>query len=51
MFEGRLPAALAGPRAAGSSRRGEGHEVWEFEGERYTQVGDERAWPAAGPRR
>ncbi len=38
MFEGRLPAALEerAPRIVETSR---GHEVWEFEGRRYTQVG------------
>src|ERR1700731_4331326 len=38
MFEGRVPTALAdrGPRIVETA---EGHQVWEFEGERYTQVG------------
>lgn len=38
MFEGRLPARLASfaPRLV---EDGEGHQVWEFEGARYTQVG------------
>src|SRR5262252_6716168 len=37
-FEGRLPAALQAraPRIVETSK---GHEVWEFEGRRYTQVG------------
>jgi predicted TIM-barrel fold metal-dependent hydrolase len=37
-FEGRLPAALQAraPRIVETSR---GHQVWEFEGERYSQVG------------
>jgi len=37
-FEGRLPAHLAGsaPRIVETKR---GHQVWEFEGNRYTQVG------------
>jgi predicted TIM-barrel fold metal-dependent hydrolase len=37
-FEHRLPAALAdrGPRIVETP---EGHQVWEFEGQRYTQVG------------
>ena len=37
-FEGRVPAALAdgAPRIVETP---EGHQVWEFEGERYTQVG------------
>src|SRR6476619_1131223 len=37
-FEGRLPAALQerAPRIVETPR---GHQVWEFEGERYTQVG------------
>jgi predicted TIM-barrel fold metal-dependent hydrolase len=37
-FEGRLPAALQAraPRIIETSK---GHEVWEFEGRRYTQVG------------
>ena len=38
MFEGRLPAALA-DRAPRIVETPEGHQVWEFEGERYTQVG------------
>jgi predicted TIM-barrel fold metal-dependent hydrolase len=38
MFEGRLPAALQerAPRVVVDER---GHEVWEFEGERHFQVG------------
>jgi predicted TIM-barrel fold metal-dependent hydrolase len=38
MFEGRLPARFAGlaPRVVENSR---GHQLWEFDGERYTQVG------------
>jgi len=38
MFEGRLPAGLQAnaPRIVETP---EGHQVWEFEGERYTQVG------------
>jgi predicted TIM-barrel fold metal-dependent hydrolase len=38
MFEGRLPAALQerAPRIVETSK---GHQVWEFEGQRYTQVG------------
>lgn len=38
MFEGRLPAALQGraPKVVTNER---GHEVWEFEGQRFTQVG------------
>jgi len=37
-FEGRVPAHLAqrAPRIVETPR---GHQVWEFEGERYTQVG------------
>jgi predicted TIM-barrel fold metal-dependent hydrolase len=37
-FEGRLPQRLqpAAPRIVETQ---EGHQVWEFEGERYTQVG------------
>src|SRR5919204_2966320 len=37
-FEGRLPAALQerAPRIVETSK---GHEVWEFEGRRYSQVG------------
>jgi predicted TIM-barrel fold metal-dependent hydrolase len=37
-FEGRLPAALQdrAPRIVETPR---GHQVWEFEGQRYTQVG------------
>jgi predicted TIM-barrel fold metal-dependent hydrolase len=37
-FEGRLPAALQAraPRIVETSK---GHQVWEFEGRRYTQVG------------
>jgi predicted TIM-barrel fold metal-dependent hydrolase len=37
-FEGRLPARLA-DRAPRIVETPEGHHVWEFEGERYTQVG------------
>ena len=37
-FEGRLPAALQG-RAPRIVETPKGHQVWEFEGERYTQVG------------
>ncbi len=37
-FEGRLPARLA-ERAPRIVETPEGHQVWEFEGERYTQVG------------
>jgi predicted TIM-barrel fold metal-dependent hydrolase len=37
-FEGRLPASLA-PRAPRIVETDLGHQVWEFEGERYTQVG------------
>ncbi len=37
-FEGRVPAALA-DRAPRIVETPEGHQVWEFEGERYTQVG------------
>lgn len=38
MFEGRLPAALAGsaPRIVETSR---GYQVWEFEGRKYSQIG------------
>jgi predicted TIM-barrel fold metal-dependent hydrolase len=38
MFEGRLPSRLQerAPKVVVTRR---GHEVWEFEGERYTQVG------------
>ena len=38
MFEGRLPAHLQdrAPRIVETPR---GHEVWEFDGDRYTQVG------------
>ena len=38
MFEGRLPARLQdrAPRIVETPR---GHEVWEFDGDRYTQVG------------
>src|SRR5271156_3992752 len=38
MFEGRIPAAMA-DRAPRIVETPEGHQVWEFEGERYTQVG------------
>ena len=37
-FEGRLPAALR-DRAPRIVETPQGHQVWEFEGERYTQVG------------
>src|SRR5271157_1033566 len=37
-FEGRLPAALQ-DRAPRIVETELGHQVWEFEGERYTQVG------------
>ena len=37
-FEGRLPAALQ-ERAPRIVETAAGHQVWEFEGERYTQVG------------
>jgi predicted TIM-barrel fold metal-dependent hydrolase len=37
-FEGRLPATLA-DRAPRIVETAQGHEVWEFEGERFTQVG------------
>lgn len=38
MFEGRLPSALQdrAPKVVVSDR---GHEVWEFEGQQFTQVG------------
>jgi predicted TIM-barrel fold metal-dependent hydrolase len=38
MFEGRLPARLAdaAPRVVETTR---GHQLWEFDGQRYTQVG------------
>jgi predicted TIM-barrel fold metal-dependent hydrolase len=38
MFEGRLPARFAdlAPRIVENSK---GHQVWEFDGKRYTQVG------------
>jgi predicted TIM-barrel fold metal-dependent hydrolase len=38
MFEGRLPSRFAdrAPRVVETER---GHQVWEFDGERYTQVG------------
>ncbi|HUE07973.1 MAG TPA: amidohydrolase family protein [Acidimicrobiales bacterium] len=38
MFEGRLPAAVQA-RAPRIVETPQGHQVWEFEGERYTQVG------------
>ncbi|HUA95238.1 MAG TPA: amidohydrolase family protein [Acidimicrobiales bacterium] len=38
MFEERLPARLA-DRAPRVVETAEGHQVWEFDGERYTQVG------------
>jgi predicted TIM-barrel fold metal-dependent hydrolase len=37
-FEGRLPAAVQ-DRAPRIVETPEGHQVWEFEGKRYTQVG------------
>jgi predicted TIM-barrel fold metal-dependent hydrolase len=37
-FEGRLPTGLA-DRAPHIIETPQGHQVWEFEGERYTQVG------------
>ncbi len=37
-FEGRLPTALQ-DRAPRIVETRKGHQVWEFEGERYTQVG------------
>ena len=37
-FEGRLPAKLQS-RAPKIVETRKGHEVWEFEGQRYTQVG------------
>jgi predicted TIM-barrel fold metal-dependent hydrolase len=37
-FEGRLPSALQ-ERAPRIVETRKGHQVWEFEGERYTQVG------------
>jgi predicted TIM-barrel fold metal-dependent hydrolase len=38
MFEGRLPAAFQ-PRAPKVIVNERGHEVWEFEGQQFTQVG------------
>ncbi|MBV9663518.1 MAG: amidohydrolase family protein, partial [Actinobacteria bacterium] len=38
MFEGRLPAKLQ-PLAPKVVETAQGHEVWEFDGERYSQVG------------
>jgi predicted TIM-barrel fold metal-dependent hydrolase len=38
MFEGRLPVALA-DRAPRIVETPQGHQVWEFEGQHYTQVG------------
>jgi predicted TIM-barrel fold metal-dependent hydrolase len=38
MFEGRLPASLQ-DRAPRIVETSEGHEVWEFDGDRFTQVG------------
>jgi predicted TIM-barrel fold metal-dependent hydrolase len=38
LFEGRLPAALQ-DRAPHIIETSRGHQVWEFEGQRYTQVG------------
>ena len=37
-FEGRLPSSLQ-PRAPRIVETRRGHQVWEFEGARYTQVG------------
>ena len=37
-FQGRLPAALQA-RAPRITETSKGHQVWEFEGERYSQVG------------
>jgi predicted TIM-barrel fold metal-dependent hydrolase len=37
-FEGRLPARLQ-PHAPTIIKTDQGHEVWEFEGQRFTQVG------------
>jgi len=41
VFEGRLPASLQAraPRIIETSKR---HHVWEFEGQRSTQVGKKR---------
>ena len=43
MFEGRLPARFedAAPRIVETE---EGHEVWEFDGQIYFQVGLQRSW-------
>jgi predicted TIM-barrel fold metal-dependent hydrolase len=38
MFEGRLPAHLA-DRAPRVVETRQGHQLWEFDGQRYTQVG------------
>ena len=38
MFEGRLPSRLA-DRAPKVVETEQGHQVWEFDGQRYTQVG------------
>jgi predicted TIM-barrel fold metal-dependent hydrolase len=38
LFEGRLPARLQ-PAAPRIVETPEGHQVWEFEGDRYTQMG------------
>ena len=38
MFDGRLPAALQ-ERAPQIVETDEGHQVWEFDGQRFTQVG------------
>ncbi len=38
MFEGRVPSGLA-EKAPHIVETKQGHQVWEFEGERYTQVG------------
>ena len=37
MFEGRLPARLPSRSPLRWSRTTDGHEVWEFDGHRYTQ--------------
>ena len=39
MFDGRLPARLAGPLAPKVVETDEGHEVWEFDGQIFFQVG------------
>ncbi|MGH9090701.1 MAG: amidohydrolase family protein [Acidimicrobiales bacterium] len=38
MFEGRVPAGMA-QRAPRVVETEQGHQVWEFDGQRYTQVG------------